>query len=245
LNHFCNFLGADIAPDVPTGYVRGVGRPFPKFLKQLMDERQINIQELHERTGFSRTTLYRHLNGETFPSRKDRKIYAQFFHFPNVEEFDQGWRANGTGQQKGDPHGGIPVLAEVPGGNGDDGRDSYDNGIGHEGYVSRSVVGVQDPKAYCVRVKGDSMAPLLMDGELIACSPQAVEEKGFEDGKIYAIRFTPERDSEATVKRVFIDPRDPEMIELRPENPRHPTKRIRLDWIIRAAKVVARVQVFE
>lgn len=61
---------------------------------------------------------------------------------------------------------------------------------------------------FCLMCEGDSMAPRIQDGDLVAIRKQ--EE--VENGEIAAVRI----DSEATLKHVYLYPN---YIELRPENP--------------------------
>ena len=81
------------------------------------------------------------------------------------------------------------------------------------------------------------MMPKYGDGEMAFCSPTALERRGFEEGKVYAIRFGAELDHECTLKRVHLL-NDGE-IELRPDNDRYPNRIVKLDHIAHAALVVA------
>lgn len=135
----------------------------------------------------------------------------------------------------------IPILADIPAsfGDGCEVQDAY-NHEEAEGWLSYAAVpNVQDPKAFALRVRGDSMMPRYHEGELVICSPECFERHGFIDGKRYAIRFRGDQDGETTLKRVRII--DDNTLELIPENDRHPTRRVAQSAIACAARVVARV----
>lgn len=235
----CSSREVGVTFDATNGYgncMEKPTQPFADFLSRLLDESGMNPTDLHRETGFARNTVYRHLSGETMPSFRDRRLYATVFKMP-MEDFEAGWRNQKVPQQKGDPQGGIPILCDVPAGNGDDMPD-YDQGVG-DGYINRDAVGIEDPLAFGLRIKGDSMVPYAMPGELVICSPTDVLKNGFVDGEVYAIRFTEELDCESTVKRVRIVEDGSEEIDLVPENPRYPTRRVLLEHIARAGCVAS------
>ena len=66
--------------------------------------------------------------------------------------------------------------------------------------------------SFTLKCKGDSMAPTIQDGDLVAIRIQPE----VETGEIAAVRIG----SEATLKRVYLHP---DYIELRPDNMSHPS----------------------
>ena len=213
-----------------------------KTLRRLILDHHLSQREYAKKCGLAMETVRRALNARGMQMNQStyRALAAGFGLTP--EQLDRQWRGTRVPQYRGDPHGGIPILSEIPATNGLDAQAAHDQGIG-EGYVSRAVVGIEDPTAYLVRVTGDSMSPTLVQGDLIACSPAAVREHGFEEGGIYALRLGSELDDEATVKRVHLV--DDRRIELVPDNPRHRRRTVRLAHIAGAARVLRRLSVVE
>lgn len=211
---------------------------FGHQFRSAIEANHISIKEFSERSGLSIGTLYR-LFGMSIP-RTNPRTYRTVAEALNltVQQLDSYWMERQKPPLKGDPHGGIPILSDIPATNGVDQQAAWDQGIG-EGYISRQAVNVEDPMAYCLRVVGDSMSPTLVAGDMIVLSPAAVHEKGFEDGSIYALRLSAVMNDEATVKRVRLLSRDE--IELCPDNDRHPRRRVRLTEIVNAAKAVKRL----
>lgn len=146
-----------------------------------------------------------------------------------TESLDEEWKS-AKAKPKAETGGGrgIPILSEVPAGRGDDDPVNLglDNGVGTE-YINRSAAqGLTDPQAYALIVRGDSMAPRLMPGMTIICSPSAEHVSG----RIYAIRFGIERDHECTVKRVF-DHGD--KLLLSPDNPAQKPYEVDKEHVVR------------
>jgi phage repressor protein C with HTH and peptisase S24 domain len=210
--------------------------PAARLIRDLLSDKGITQSDLALKIGITQSQISKRLKSGM--KRGVRREFAEAFGM-TINEFDDLWRSKAVPQLQGDPSGGIPILGAIPAGNGEGTQWAYDQGIG-EGYVSRGAVGVEDPLAYAVRVTGDSMAPELMDGELVICSPTAVQENGFEEGRIYAIRFGADLNHDATIKRVHLISTASQEIELVPENPRHPRIKVKTQQIDRAARVVGK-----
>lgn len=175
-------------------------RPFPSYLARLIEERKLSIQELHELTGISRTTIYRHLNGQTFPSRKDRAIYATATGFANVDAFDAGWRASKVPQTRGDPDGGIPVINQAPAGEVRDYHEcSIDSGVGFT-YIDRGAL--EGENLFAVIITGQSMVPRLNDGDYVIFQP-VLPNSDFapDNGDVVFVRFTGAAGEGCTIAR--------------------------------------------
>lgn len=134
----------------------------------------------------------------------------------------EGMIASVVPQSSSNGHAGrIPVLAKIPAGwsNGYEVNGAYD----YEEAIDYlpMLPGITDKRSFALIVDGDSMSPRYAHGEIVVCSPRAWRDKGFEDGKRYAIRLT---DGDTTIKRVHRI--DDDHIELVPENERFPTRRI-------------------
>ncbi len=231
---------------VPKGYDVPPVEPRKKavaaYLNRLLEDRGWKIVDLMEKVELSRSAISKHVNGVEFPGRSSRKHYATAFGFPNVDVFDNGWRFQKVPQSRPAPdEQGIPVLSEIPAGNGDADPtfEGMDNGLGVD-YISRAAVpGITDPLAYALKVVGDSMNRKYPEGTTVICSPSAPKESG----KVYAIRFGAEMNNECTIKRLIdVDPDDEDVIlECDSTNPAHKPRKVKREYIVRMDRVMARI----
>lgn len=129
----------------------------------------------------------------------------------------------------------IPVLSEIPA--GWDGESPIETAFGYEEAVDYlpPLPGVDDARAFGMKVKGDSMMPIYNEGDTVVASPTEWIQNGFEDGRRYVIRFNSDFDFESTVKRV--QRVNDNEIDLIPENPKHPTRRVRDNQVALAGLV--------
>lgn len=238
MNNMCIVVDKVVVSDATGAYVPRMSNALGKYLERLFQDRDLTIQDVQRLTRISRTTIYRHINGQTTPSLKDREIYAKSLGFKGLEDFEMGWRSQRVPQQQAAPgETGIPILSECPAGDGDGDPTELglDNGLG-VGYISRAALPmVTDPLAYALIVKGESMAPNYPEGIMVVCSPNAKQESG----KVYAIRFGSELDNECTLKRVFII--DKERLLLQPDNPAHQAREVQREHIVRMDRVILKL----
>ena len=210
---------------------------FGERLRALLDERHLTQREFCAKSGIASDTLARALKSPTPKMNQTtyRAIASGLGMSPT--ELDHQWRSTRVPQQIGDPDG-IPVLSEVPAGNGDFDPTAMgaDNGIGM-GYIPRKFVEMftQDPLAYGLKVVGDSMEPNYCEGDIVICSPHAVHEPGMPA----AIRFGSELENECTLKRVF-KTKD-KMLELRGDNNDHLPRIVDPEHVVRMDRVVAKI----
>lgn len=205
---------------------------FGQAIRALLEREHMSQREFARKSGLSLSNVVRILkldnasvNGTTY-----RAIAGAFD--LTVSQLDRHWRPGiNTVMPPGGIDRGIPILADIPCGAPTDEQMSE-----ARGFISRGAVQIDDAAAYCVRVKGDSMMPEFAEDELVICSPTAVHEVGFEDGKVYAFSI---RDDGSTLKRCRLI--DDKSIELRADNPRHPSRVVKLEDIVHAAKVLAKV----
>lgn len=118
----------------------------------------------------------------------------------------------------------LPLLSSVPGG--------APKFVFHPDYVEKyiTVDDVNDPNAFALEVKGNSMAPRIEDGDIIVVSPK-LEGKS---GDICVVRVN----DEDTVKRVKLEN---EFVHLIPLNPEYEPMAIRkrdVVFIWRVVKVI-------
>jgi len=102
----------------------------------------------------------------------------------------------------------------------------------HPDYVEDSVAvdDVKDPQAFALRVKGNSMAPRIEDGDIIVVSPK-LEGKS---GDICVVRVN----DEDTVKRVKIDSEYIQLIPLNPEYEPMVVRKRDVVFVWRVVKVI-------
>lgn len=118
----------------------------------------------------------------------------------------------------------LPLLSSVPGG--------APKFVFHPDYVEKyiTVDDVNDPNAFALEVKGNSMAPRIEDGDIIVVSPK-LEGKS---GDICVVRVN----DEDTVKRVKLEN---EFVHLIPLNPEYEPMAIRkrdVAFMWRVVKVI-------
>jgi repressor LexA len=118
----------------------------------------------------------------------------------------------------------LPLLSSVPGG--------APKFIFHPDYVEKyiTVDDVNDPNAFALEVKGNSMAPRIEDGDIIVVSPK-LEGK---NGDICVVRVN----DEDTVKRVKINHEFVQLIPLNPEYEPMVVRKRDVVFIWRVVKVI-------
>lgn len=87
---------------------------FRKLLRRLIEERGIDLTELARRTGLSRVTVSRTLNGHTLPHYATRRLFAEAFSI-EPEAFERMWREIEAGAKPSDDYVEIygPRLTEI------------------------------------------------------------------------------------------------------------------------------------
>jgi SOS-response transcriptional repressor LexA len=191
---------------------------FGKTLRKLIDERKLSMTEFSEKSGIVISTLYRHLNaphGNQMHPRTYRTIAEALG--MTIQELDAQWRATRVPQSQGGPDDSIPVVNKTPAGPAVDYQECYpDSGVGHD-YITKSPWQIGMDLLFAVVVVGNSMEPEFRDGDYLVFRPIAPHDI-LPDGTAVFVRFTAERNSECTFKRVF-DRGDE--LEFRPDNPKH------------------------
>lgn len=126
----------------------------------------------------------------------------------------------------------IPLINRVAAG--------YPTGFTDLDYPARiadryiSCPDLDDPQAFAAEVVGDSMLPDYQQGDIVIFSPAAK----VEDGCDCFVRLLPHHDT--TFKRVFFDPRSPDMIRLVPTNPAFPPAEFSRRKIVGLCRAVRR-----
>jgi len=119
----------------------------------------------------------------------------------------------------------VPLISWTTAGNWAEVVDNFAPGDAEDWIVTTARVG---PHAFALRIRGDSMTPLIPDGAIVIVDPDT-------DAKHRSIVIVRQNhDTEATCKRLIYDAAQP---YLQPENPRYPVMQMSPD-----AKIVGVVR---
>lgn len=183
---------------------------FSERLSRLISDNETSISELSRAVGVSRQSVMRWLNGSK-PSYDKLEKVADFFgkpidYFSTVptdtsDKFVKKYLEVVKGQIVGNV---VPVVGSIQAGYP---VESFEN---PEGYVS-CPVGKNPDNLFALKVVGDSMLPLVMEGDVIILNK--ITDK--VNGKICAVTI----DNESTLKRVKTDSTG---VTLIPTNPMYP-----------------------
>lgn len=141
------------------------------LIRELREERGWRQVDLAEKLGMVHSAVVRREAGKTIPKIPERKRLAELFGL-SFEEFEAKWREHGKPPTRSRGGDGIPLIAAIGAGHV---RQFFeygtDSGQGWQ-YVKRGDI--DDDGAYAVLVEGDSMAPLIMDGDIVIFTPMGV-----------------------------------------------------------------------
>jgi len=184
-------------------------------LKELIKSKSISQTRLAELTGLPRTTISSWCNGKSTPKKHSDLVYlakglgmtlAELGKAIGVSvEFNHGFLANFddmTGWVK------LKVIGKVPAGVPIEAVEEY---------VSEIVVPPEHarPGCYALEVRGNSMVPKIMDGDVVVVAPCPDPR----NGQIVVTRIN--SDGEVTLKKFQ---KDSGAILLVPENPEYQTR---------------------
>lgn len=183
---------------------------FSERLSRLISDNETSISELSRAVGVSRQSVMRWLNGSK-PSYDKLEKIAEFFDLPieyfsvksigHTNDLMKKYLESVSKQVSGKM---IPILGSIRAGYP---VESFEN---PEGYVS-SPVGKNPDNLFALKVIGDSMLPLVMEGDIIILNKITDQV----NGKICAVTI----DNESTLKRVK---KDSTGVTLIPTNPMYP-----------------------
>ena len=114
----------------------------------------------------------------------------------------------------------VPLVSTTTAGNWAEIVDNFEPGDAEDWVVSTAKVG---PRAYALRIQGDSMTPTIPDGAIVIVDPDTQAKHR----SIVIVRQN--HDTEATCKRLIYDGTQP---YLQPENPRYPVMQMGPDAVI-------------
>ncbi len=185
-------------------------------IKRLREEHGWTQAELAERVGLDRTNIARRETGQTRVKPNERVLFSQAFGL-NLAEFDEQWRQWSVPRTRGGE--GIPLINRAPAGQIIDYEEyGVDSGQGYE-YIDFGSV--DDRMAFAVVVVGDSMHPVLNEGDQLVLSPvdPYKADPRLTDGRIVFVRFTNEHGGGCTLARFFNDGSG--RIRLQKDNPKY------------------------
>lgn len=158
---------------------------FKNILKELRKENNLTQDELSKKLGIAKSTISMYENGNREPDFETMEVIADFF---NV---DMGYLHGNTKEKNiSSKSVSVPILNTVVAGLP---LSAYEDVIGYE-EVSRKL-GSPD-ELFALKVKGDSMLPVLQEDDVIIVKQQSDVESG--DIAIVLING-----DEATVKKVM------------------------------------------
>jgi len=183
-------------------------------IKRLREERGWSQDDLGKLVGIDGTNIARREIGRTRVKPSERPRFAAAFGM-SLTEFDDQWRQWHTPRTRGGA--GIPIVNRAPAGQIVDYEEyGVDSGQGFE-YVDRGTV--QDELAFGIIVVGDSMEPVLRDGNyviLLPCDPYRADGR-LDNGKIVFVRFTEDYGGGCTLARFYAE--DDVTVRLHKDNP--------------------------
>lgn len=161
---------------------------FKNVLKQLRQSSNMTQEELAKKLKIAKSTVSMYENGNREPDRETMEAIADFF---NVDmNYLYGRTTQTTRLSSLKPSGvSIPIVSTIVAGMP---ADAYEDPLGYE-EISHELAKTGD--FICLKVKGDSMSPVIQDGDLVIIRQQ----NDVESGDIAVVRINGD---EATLKKV-------------------------------------------
>ena len=205
-------------------------------LREARETKELDQYTLAEKAGVATRTLQRWEKGEQVP---DGLAIMKIAKATNVQP---SWLLTGEGEMYAVPSrpenvyplpGSIrrgvnlvdlPLISSVPAGKVAT--------IFHPDYVDNYVTvdDVKDPGAFALRVKGNSMAPRIEDGDVVIVSPQ----QEARNGDVCVVRV----DGEDTLKKVKFEGNYVHLIPLNPEFEPATVKRKDVNFVWKVVKLI-------
>lgn len=175
-------------------------------LQKLLDERGITATDVARETGISRSSMTDWKKGRSTPKYEKRKKIADMFgvtvdYLDGVSPFPYGEEKNFEVCSESNTVT-IPILGRVPAGIP---IEAVTDRIGEIEIASPRG----DDKYWALKVKGDSMYPKILDGDIVIFR----EQQSCENGDICVVRVN---GTDATLKKVV---KNGDSIILQPLNP--------------------------
>lgn len=197
---------------------------FAAAIQEIREERGMTQRELADLTGIDQSLLSRRFSGQVRIKLNELPIFAKALGV-TVDEIRKRAAPTNIERSRGP---GIPVINRAPAGEIIDYEEfGVDSGQGYE-YLDWDSV--KDELAFAVVVIGDSMEPVLYDGDRAVFSPVLPNRRQpkLDDGAIVFVRFGPMAPKTGcTIARFFREPDG--RARLSKDNPRYPPIYVPMD----------------
>ena len=207
--------------------------------RNLRLERDWPLREAAEKLGWSLTLLSKKERGEISINPRERAELAKVYGL-SIEDFDARWRGGvPMGHERRPAPVGIPVVNRAPAGHvvaydHDDFAEGEYHNAAH--YIERGDL--DDPLAFAVVVTGDSMNPILHDGDYAIFTPMHVPRPRatLKPGDIVFVRLGPESEQEGCVIGYWFP--EGKRVSITKENAKYPPIVCEQDEIVRVARLI-------
>lgn len=176
-----------------------MGTTYPRVRQLLRDEvlKLGSVNRVSMATGLTNNTIGKYLEGLSEPQQDTLEKLSKYFNKSVVwlrGDDDWHWTDGAKFKPLSTPSGLIPVVSMASAnGDGPCWEDAYPVGQGME--MIHRPEGVIDPKAFAVKVDGDSMSPRYENGEIVVVCPHKQVTSGMyvvakiSDGRVMVKRI--------------------------------------------------------
>ena len=205
-------------------------------IRRLREERGLTQEQLAQEVGVSREAIVRREQNVRVKSLADREAFARALGV-TLEQFDRECRRADLRVSKGGR--GIPVINKAPAGEVIDYEEwGIDSGQAAEFIDWGDVL---EDRAFAIQVVGDSMEPVLAEGDHVIFQQIDPYENYVPllDADVVFVRFSPESGHEGcTIARWYVQ--SDELIRLHKQNPKYQPIMCQREDIMGLAKFVER-----
>lgn len=201
-----------------------------RILRRLRDAKGLTQKQAGDRIGVSESSISYWEGGVTTPKMDNLKKLAYLYGVnPSllVDGIDKSEQLEPTKGIRGK----VPLISWVRAGEWQGVVDMYHPGDGEDWIETVTNTGAN---AFALRVKGDSMEPEFVNGDIIIVDPS----RSAEHGSFVVVRM--DQEAEATFKQLVIDGG---ATYLRPLNPRYPILRVNSEATI-VGVIVSKTKVY-
>ena len=141
------------------------------LIRELREGHGWDQYALAEKLGVTQSAVSKREKGLTIPKIPERRKLAELFGL-SFDEFEAKWREHGKPPARSRGGDGIPLIAVIGAGHVREFVEhGVDSGQGRD-FLPRGDI--HDDLAYAVEVDGDSMAPLILHGDIVIFTPAGI-----------------------------------------------------------------------